>query len=498
MRSHPSVASLPHERESMRRLAGLGLALALVAGAAACGGGDGGGRPDGTVAVSFATGGMVLRAPTLLDGHLLVEVQLGGTDNRTGAVVSLDPKTLVEQWRIQAPGELRIVRTGQSLHALEDPPLVVRKSVLVGGQAPDGTGSLRLVALDGGKEAWQVPTGSGKGVPVASGDDDRVVFRTNSPFGAPGIVVAVETKSGKQKWKSATDTIEDPVVVDGAAVEITTDGNTIVSDLGDGDQRWRALARSYLASVGKSFVLLDRSGDLVGVQAKDGAEQWRSPSGRAACSVGSRVVDGTLLFAARPCPDSGGAASGTSSSSSSSSASGSPPATVTLSVVDASHDGAITGSVDLPGDLVDQLEVVGDIAAVVSVSNDADRRLTVVDVKQAKAQWDAPLPNGRLVALDSSRVYHVDDDDHLVAADRDDGKVKWTDDQPAALVAPVVADATVYGVFGSGSTVALRALDAGNGKDRWKSPPSMREAGLVAAADGVLYVGDADTVYRVE
>jgi outer membrane protein assembly factor BamB len=470
----------------MRRLtAGLVLGLAFAATAAGCGGGgDGGGRPDGTVAVSFATGGMILRAPTLVDDHLLVEVQLGGTDNRTGAIVSLDPKTLVEQWRVQAPGELRLVRTGQSLHAVDDPPLVVRTSVLVGGQAPDGTGSLRLVALDDGKEAWQVATGSGKGVPVAAGDDDRVVFRTNTPFGSPGIVVAVETKSGKQKWKSTTESIDDPVVVDGAAVQVTTDGNTIVSDLGDGDQRWRALARSYLAAVGKSFVLLDRSGDLVGVEAKGGSEQWRSSPGRDACAVGSRVVEETLLYAARPCPDADGGDA--------------REATVTLSVVDAGHDGAVKGSVELPGDLVDQLEVEGDVAAVVSVSNDADRTLTVVDIEEAKARWDTPLPNGRLLALDATRVYHVDDDDRLVAADRDDGKVKWTDDQTAALVAPVVADDTVYGVFGSGATVALRALDAGNGKDRWKSPPALRETGLVTSDRGVLYVGDADTVYRIE
>jgi outer membrane protein assembly factor BamB len=472
-------------------MAGLVLGLAFAMGAAACGGGGGGGRPDGTEAVSFATGGMVLRAPTLVDDHLLVEVQLGGTDNRTGAVIALDAETLVEQWRVQAPGELRLVRDRQSLPALDDPPLVVRTSVLVGGQAPDGTGSLRLVALDDGKEAWQVPTGAGKGVPTAAGDDDRVVFRTNSPFGDPGVVVAVETKSGKQKWKSAANSTEDPVVVDGAAVQVTTDGNTIVADLGDGDQRWRALARSYLASVDDSFVLLDRSGDLVGMEAAKGAEQWRSSPGPDACAVGSRVVEETLLYAARPCPDAdGGSGSGSGSAAG--------PATVTLSVVDVGHDGAVTGSVDLPGDLVDQLEVVGDVAAVVSVANDADRRLTVVDLAEGKARWDAPLPNGRLLALDASRVYHVDAAGHLVAADRDDGDEAWTDDQPAALVAPVVADDTVYGVFGSGSTVALRALDAGNGKDRWKSPPALRGAGLVTVAGDVLYVGDADTVYRVE
>jgi outer membrane protein assembly factor BamB len=469
-------------------MAGLVLGLAFAMGAAACGGGGGGGRPDGTEAVSFATGGMVLRAPTLVDDHLLVEVQLGGTDNRTGAMVSLDPKTFVEQWRVQAPGELRLVRTAQSLPALDDPPLVVRSSVLVGGQAPDGTGSLRLVALDGGKEAWQVPTGAGKGVPVAAGDDDRVVFRTNSPFGDAGVVVAVETKSGKQKWKSTATTTQDPVVVDAAVVEVTADGNTVVSDLGDGDQRWRALARSYLASVEDRFVLLDRSGDLVGVQAKDGSEQWRSSPTRAGCAVGSRVVDQTLLYVSRPCPAPAGATGSTTSTE----------PTVTMSVVDVGHDGAIRGSVELPGDLVDQLEVVGDAAAVVSVANDADRRLTVVDVKAASSTWDAPLPNGRLLALDESRVYYVDDDGHLVAADRDDGHATWTDDQTAALVAPAVADGTVYGVFGTGSTVALRALDAGNGKDRWKSPPALRDTGLVTPAKGVLYVADADTVYRIE
>jgi len=485
----------------VRKLAGLVLVLGLVAVAAGCGGGDGGGRPSGVVKVPFATGGMVLRAPTLVDGHLLVEVQLGGSDNRTGAVVSLDPKTFVEQWRVQAPGELRVVRTGASLPALDDPPLVVRKSVLVGAQAPDGTGSLRLVALDGGKVAWQVPTGSGKGVPIATGDDDRIVFRTNTPFGDPGVVVGLETKSGKQKWKSTTQSTVDPVVVEGSAIQVTTDGNTIVSDLGDGDQRWRALARSYLASVDDRFVLLDRGGDLVGVLAKDGSEQWRSSPAGDACAVGARVVDQTLLYVARPCPDADGgtrpaSASGSGSGSGSGSSSGAP--TITMSVVDVGHDGAITGSVDLPGDLVDQLEVVGDTAAVVSVSNDADRRLTVVDVKAAKHQWDEPLPNGRLLALDDRHVYYVDDDDHLVAADRDDGKAKWTDDQDAALEAPVVDGGTVYGAFGSGSTLALRALDAGNGKDRWKKPPALHEAGLVSPDKGVLFVADASTVYRVE
>ena len=75
----------------------------------------------------------------------------------------------------------------------------------------------------------------------------------------------------------------------------------------------------------------------------------------------------------------------------------------------------LTGTVELPGDLVDQLEVLGDVAAVASVSNDADRHLTVVDLKDAKARWDAPLPNGRLVALDDRHVFYVDEDDHLVA-----------------------------------------------------------------------------------
>jgi outer membrane protein assembly factor BamB len=477
----------------MRRLAGLVLLTGLVVGAAACGGGGGGGRPDGEVAVPFATGGMVLRAPTLVEDHLLVEVQLGGTDNRTGAVVSLDPKTFAEQWRIQAPGEVRLVRTGDSLHAADDPPLVVRDSVLVGGQAPDGTGMLHLVALEDGKQAWQVPTGSGNGVPSAAGDDDRIVYRTNTPFGAPGVVVAVETKSGKEKWESDTDTIQDPVVVEDAAVHVTTDGNTIVSDLGDGDQRWRALRRSYLTAVEDGFVLVDRSGDLVGVQADDGSEQWRSSPVGTGCAVGSRVVEQTLLYVTRPCADADGAPAAGSSA-----ASGGGEPMITLNVVDVEHDGTVTGGVELPGDLVDQLEVQDDLAAVVSVSNDADRRLTVVDFGAAEAKWDEPLPNERLIALDDDHVYLVDEDDHLVAADRDDGDVDWTDDQDAAFVVPVVADGTVYGAFGSGSQVVLRALDAGNGKDRWDDPPTLRETGLVSAAKDVLFVADADTVYRVE
>jgi outer membrane protein assembly factor BamB len=411
---------------------------------------------------------------------------LGGRDNRTGAVVALDPKSFNEQWRVQAPGELRIVRTGRSLHALDDPPLVVRDSVLVGVRAPDGAGSLRLVSLDDGDVAWEAATGEGNGVPTAAGDDDRIVYRLGSPFGGPGTVVAVETKSGKQRWETATDTIQDPVVIDDAAVHVTTDGNTIVSDLGDGDQRWRALARSYLAAVEDRFVLLDRGGDLVGVQAEDGSEEWRSPTDGGGCSVGARVVEETLLYVSRPCPDADGAARDD----------GDP--TLTLHVVDVGEDGSVTGTVELPGDLVDQLDVVDGLAAIASVANDADRTLTVVDVEAAETKWDTPLPNGRLAALDGDHVYYVDDDGRLVAADRDDGEEDWADDQDAALVAPVVADGTVYGAFGAGDRVVLRALAASDGDDRWEEPPRLRESGEVTVAGDVLYVADADTVYRIE
>jgi outer membrane protein assembly factor BamB len=458
-------------RAALAAVAGLGTVAVL----AACGGGgDGGGPPEGEVVLRFATGGSIPNAPVVVGDHVLVELELGSEDDMTGAVVALDPEDFREQWRVQAPGPLRLVRARVGLPSPDDPPLVVRDSVLVAGLSPEGVGSLYRVTLEDGDEAWSVATGPASAPPQAAGDDDRVVFTMRGGEEPSGPVVAVDAGSGDQRWRSEAVTASDPQVVDDAAVYVTTDNDTFVVDLGDGEPRWRSLGREFLAGFDDTFVLADRSGDLVGVEAEDGSEQWRSETPGPSCGAGVRVVDeARLVYVIASCGD--------------------PPEAEMVVVVDPS-DGTVTGAVDVPR-AVGGLDVVGSVAAIASPT---EGDLTVVDLDAGEELWRSTIASGTGVALDDDRVYHLDDE-RLVAADRDDGDEDWSDDQPARFVRPVVADGVVYGAFGEDDDdVVLRALDAGDGEDRWEEPIAVKERALVTVDDDRLYVADASTVYAIE
>jgi outer membrane protein assembly factor BamB len=453
-----------------------GLAVGLALTLAACGGGGDGGPPDGEVVLRFATGGSIPSAPMVVDGHVLVEIELGGEDDTTGAVVALDPEDFSEQWRVQSPGQLRLVRDRVDLSSRDGPPLVVRDSVLVAGVSPDGVGSLYRVTLEDGDQAWSVATGHTSVPPHADGDDDRVVFRLAGAEEPAGPVVAVDTGSGDERWRSEATTVFDPHVVDDAAVYVTTNSDTFVVDLGDGEQRWRSLGRQFLTGFEDMFVLADRSGDLVGVAADDGSEQWRSETPGPTCGAGVRVADEErLVYVIVPCRGD------------------EAPEASSVVTVDP-RDGTVSEAVMLPW-LTGEVDVVGPLAAI---SSPTEGELVVVDLDAGEALWDTELASGTSVTLDDDRVYYLDDDERLVAADRDDGDEDWADDQPTRFGRPVVVDDVVYGAFGEDDEVVLRALDADDGDDRWEEPLPMKEHALVTVDDDRLYAADTSTVYAIE
>ncbi len=455
--------------------------LALMA--ASCGGGDGeGGRPEGEVSWPFSTGGRVLHVPDVIDDLVLLEVQLGRGASETGAVIAVDRSSGEEQWRYQAPGEARLIRARSGVAPFDGPPLVLRDMVIIASAAPDGAGTLTAHPLDGSDEEWSVPTGNGSGPPLASGNDDRIVFRQSAAdAGTDDRVVAVETKSGKEKWESDEATVGEPVVVGDDVVYETVDGDTVIVEAGDGDGRFIARKRAFRGAVSEVYVLRDVGGDLVGLSSEELQEQWRTSTPAATCDVGVLEADDELIVISSECSDD----------------------RIAVLAIDPEL-GTVEPIVAISAGQVEQVLVDEQVMVVTTSSLGGGSRVTVVDLEERDELWrrdsDQVFVN---VALDDRSVYLVDDDRHLVALDRETGEERWSIDEQALTLVPVVVDGVVYVSVSTGRAPAgasgvepaqLRAFDANDGDERWSLDIS--GSAVIVADRGRLYVADGEGVVR--
>jgi outer membrane protein assembly factor BamB len=468
-----------------------------------CGGSGGSGAPEGTVRWPFSTGGRVLHAPDVVDDVVLLEVQLGEGASATGAIVALDRSSGEERWRFQAPGDARLVRARATVAPFDGPPLVVRDMVLIASAAPDGAGALSAHRLDGTDEEWRVETGNGSDPPLASADDDRVVFRQDSP--APGVdsrVVALETKSGKEKWTSDVAAAGEPVVVGDDVVYETVDGDTVIAEAGNGDVRFTARKRAFRSVTVDVFVLRDVGGDLVGLSIDELQEEWRiSPPG-GLCDDGAMAIDDALYMITSECGEE----------------------QFSVLAVDAELQ-TVDSVMTLRAGRVEQVVFDDGVLVITTSSLGAGSRVTAVDLDARGELWHLDLDQVFVqVSLDERSVYLVDDNRDLVALDRETGEERWstTGDEVVSLV-PTVVDGQVYAAFsgssgsgssGSGSSATgsstpdgdvapaasgsepteLRSFESGDGDVRW----SLAVAGnAVIGSDGSrLYVADGEGVVR--
>ncbi len=489
MMASPALApALSPARPRARLIASALVAAFVVLGAVSCGGDDGGGDPEGSVRWPFSTGGRVIHAPDVVDDVVLLEVQLGEGSNATGAIVALDRASGEERWRFQAPGEARLIRARAGVAPFDGVPLVVRDMVLIASAAPDGAGALSAHRLEGTDEEWRVETGNGSAPPLASADDDRVVFRQGSPTASDeGRVVALETKSGKEKWISEDAASGEPIVVGDDVVYETVDGDTVIVEAGDGDERFTARKRGFRSATADLYVLRDVGGDLVGLSSDKLQEAWRiSPPG-GLCDSGAFEVDDELYMISSECGSE----------------------RISVLAVDAELE-SVESVVTIPAGRIEQVVVVDRVLAIASSALGDGSRLTVIDLDTREELWRQGFSQVFIqVALDDRSVYLVTDDRDLVALDRETGEERWsTSGDEAVTLVPVVVDGLVYATFATRATGAsvgdsvgrdaepteLRAIETKDGDERWTLP--IAGSALVTGEDGRLYVADGEGVVR--
>ncbi|MDN3357928.1 PQQ-binding-like beta-propeller repeat protein [Actinomadura sp. DC4] len=264
--------------------------------------------PEGTWTYKPPSG-EATSGPVMAGGMLFVTEDIDGKN-----LVALDPKTGKPRWTargVQPPTagqELyviagsRVVYTNgpNSFQGIDrsngsqlwyvmaelitmDPEPVVGGGLLFAGGRDSEEG---LVAYDGvtGQRRWAFNTGESVNAnPVAGGT--TVYIGTSR-----GIVFAIETATGRARWRHTLDAsgplppqVESAPILSGGILYVVTGGNLLFAlDAATGEQKWKMTtlttsggAPSAVSVVGDVLYLADARGGLAALGARDGKLRWQ-------------------------------------------------------------------------------------------------------------------------------------------------------------------------------------------------------------------------------
>lgn len=169
---------------------------------------------------------------------------------------------------------------------------------------------MRALAVDGGAVEWETPLGA-LTHPFAPAVSDGVVYAGARDMvgrsllnDGPGVVAALSTADGSERWRTDARITGPPTVAGGTVLVPTTDGAPAVRALAraDGSERWRAplddageaFARPVVADgIALAGTVGEDGGRVVALDAADGSEVWTldaTGNVRAAPAVGDDVA----------------------------------------------------------------------------------------------------------------------------------------------------------------------------------------------------------------
>lgn len=249
----------------------------------------------------------------------------------------------------------------------------------------DASGEIGALALEDGKEIWDVSTDVDVSAGV-NGDEELLVIGTWD-----GQVIAVSTEDGSELWRKqlSSEVMALSRVDLGVVVARTNDSRVTGLDVGSGAVRWSTSRKSPLLLLrGESVPVVDNGKVMVGFD-----------DGKLAAISMSR---GNVLWQA---------------------------------TVDAPEGRSeLERMVDIDG----SMRIEDGIIYVVGFHG----RLAAITVNDGRLIWDRELSSYRGLDVDQSRVYVTDEDSNVWALDRRNGASLWKQDalKYRKLTAPVVID----------------------------------------------------------
>jgi outer membrane protein assembly factor BamB len=242
--------------------------------------------PDAPLAWGFESGDLYTSSPTPA-GDLVI---LGGAD---GEVVAAEAESGAVRWRYRTGGRIR------------SSPAVVGGRVYVGSM----DGSLYALDLTRGRLVWRFDT---EGRTLESGQfgfDRRTIQSSPAVAGGrvfvgsrDGHLYAVDAASGRLVWRVDHEMSwvnASPAVTGGLVIAGSSDGHFVQAvDAKTGKERWRVatdrLVWSSAAVAGGLVYVGDAGGTLYALDRASGAERWRYRAGRRIYS--SPVPSDGLLY----------------------------------------------------------------------------------------------------------------------------------------------------------------------------------------------------------
>ncbi|MCX5095013.1 PQQ-binding-like beta-propeller repeat protein [Streptomyces sp. NBC_00365] len=279
-------------------------------------------------------------------------------------------------------------------------------------------GDLHAVDTATGKRRWRSHTGSVAGLsPAAAGG---VVYIS----GADGTLHAVDAATGKRRWTFPTgDPVYTVAAVAAGVVYIgSVHGTLHAVDAATGKRRWTfpaGLPNYSSPAVAEGVVYVGGDGALYAVDTVTGKQRWKFPIGKEGFSSPA-VADG-MVYAGSP-----------------------------------------------------------------------DGNLYAVDTATGRQRWKFPT-GGKVYswsAVADGAVYLGSEDGALYAVETSTGEQRWKFPiHDRGVTSPTVADGLVY-VGSAGGDVY--AVDTATGRQRWKFPTGSRVSSSPTVADGVVYAANSE------
>jgi len=238
----------------------------------------------GAEAWSFQTGKPVNSSPAVSNGLIFFQ-------SNNGFTYALDSKSGKQRWKVDTGPD----RT-TDYDFLSSSPVVQSNIVYVAG----GNGSLYALDANTGDQFWAVPTTGLYSLPVRS---SPAVAGGTVYFTTQNSLLALDRKTGKQKWLYGPNTVarSSPTIGDGIVVFGDNSSSIYALDSETGAEKWKYRIKYYwvvsTAAIADDVVYI--GGDdsyLNALDAKTGNEKWRFKTKGETVWSSPAIVDGVIYF----------------------------------------------------------------------------------------------------------------------------------------------------------------------------------------------------------